>query len=88
MRSILQSIKKHPFTLLFYILYLLLISHGAVTGYKDEMGGVLILLVAFFFILAMCVNAIARSNDQVWFYLCMIVLIVAPLIVMVKLLMR
>jgi len=84
MRSILKSIKKHPFTLLFYILYLLLISHGAVTGYKDEMGGVLILFVASFFILIMCANAIARSNDQVWFYLFIIILIVIPVAIVVK----
>jgi hypothetical protein len=27
-------------------------------------------------------NAIARNKDQMWFYLCMIVFIVVPLIVM------
>jgi hypothetical protein len=98
MKAIATSIIKHPFTIIFYLLYLLLVLHEIQTVHyyrelqkinPDERlshlyGSFEVIFAVVFGFFTMCANAISRNKQETPFYLYMIGLIVIPFIIMVK----
>jgi len=79
-----QLIKKHPITIFFYLLYMVIFYSDIVrdqeyaqTGHA-QCGIPGTLIVGPIFGLVIAANAIGRSADQTWFYLCMLALIIIP----------
>jgi hypothetical protein len=82
-----QSIKKHPVTITFYLLYLAVCfcdiqgAHAQSQNGHAMCGIPLPLFIGPLFGSVVAVNAIARSSDQTMFYLCMLALIIiSPII--------
>jgi len=97
MKAIIRSIIKHPFTIMFYLLYLSLVLHEMQTvHYHRELQKVNLderltheygsfeVIFAIIFGFTMGANSISKGNDETPFYLCMLVLVIIPAIIMVK----
>jgi predicted permease len=94
MEAIADTLRKHPISIIFYLLYGWAviseylstrefewkIAHGQTTHMR-EWGGVLPFLMGFIFIIVTMANILAKK-DQMKFYICLLILIIIPLIVL------
>jgi L-cystine uptake protein TcyP (sodium:dicarboxylate symporter family) len=82
MKAILQNIKKHPTSIIFYVIYAFLWRIALIPAKKDEPDGGLLGLAGFFtaivFIIISLVKAI-HTKDQ--YYVWLILFIVAPVVI-------